>query len=547
MKAPLGPLLAGAAILLCLSARAETPFKACEKKLAVPLEIWSSGWSREYTQHRLYDAEQAGLTATELSLMEVAWTFVFEDTVQPRSLPAITDKAVFVGSEEGAVFALNTQTGCGYWRYQAQDQIRTAISVGDVGGRWLVFFGDNTASAYAVDALTGQLVWRRQLDELAFSVITGSPVLYRDKLLVPVASWSVGLAMNPWGGCCKFRGSLSSLNALTGELIWQTYTIAETPQPTARNWLGGQQWGPSGAGLWSSPTVDEKRQRIYIGTGQNYSSPATQTSDAILALDFHSGKLLWSKQVLPEDAWNVACAFSWLDMNCPEEKGQDYDFGAPPMLITRADGKDVIVSGTKGGVAYAFDPDREGEILWQRSVGRGGVIGGIHWGMAGSSEYIYAPVADTDAHVLSGQATPGEARPGLNKLDILTGELLWHRSTQDICEGKDKKCRTGISAAITGIPGAILAPTLDGVLRAFSTEDGAPLWQFDSTHKSAGVNGISGHGGTMDAGGVVVARGMMFFNSGYGGLISAGGKGGNVFWVLRKSTKPASSSTFTAP
>lgn len=516
---------------------AETPFEPCKQALTAPLELWSSGWSREYTQHRFYDEQQTGLVAADLPKLEVAWTFAFEDTIQPRSLPAITDKAIFVGSEEGAIFALDTRTGCGYWRFQAEDQVRTAISVGKVGERWLVFFGDNTATAYGVDALTGQLVWKRQLDTLSLSVITGSPVLYKDFLLVPVSSWAVGLALNPFGGCCTFRGSLSSLNALTGELNWQSYTIPETPKPLRRNWLGGRQYGPSGAGVWSSPTVDEKRQRVYVGTGQNYSSPATKTSDAILAFDLYSGEMLWSKQVLPEDAWNVGCAFSWLSFNCPKEEGLDYDFGAPPMLVARADGKDVIVSGTKGGVAYAFDPDNHGEILWQQSVGRGGVIGGIHWGMAATPEHIYAPVADTDAKLLSGRPVPGEARPGLNKLDITTGENIWHYSTKDVCAGKDKKCRTGVSAAVTGIPGAILTPTLDGILRAISTEDGSLLWEFDSTQQVMGVNGVAGHGGTLDAGGVVATHGMLVFNSGYGGLISAGGKEGNVLWVLRKTQR----------
>lgn len=535
MKHPLIYCLALLAGLLSVHARAETPFKACDKTLNAPLEIWSSGWSREYSQRRFYNEQNAGLTAVDLPTMEVAWTFVFEDAIQPRSLPAITAQALFVGSEEGALYALDTESGCGYWRFQADDQIRTAITVGQIGNRWLVFFGDNTASAYAVDALTGKLVWKRQLDTLSYSVITGSPVLYRDVLLVPVSSWAVGLALNPFGGCCQFRGSVNSLNALTGELNWQSYTISEEPQLIRRNWLGGKQYGPSGAGVWSSPTVDEKRQRVYVGTGQNYSSPASKTSDAILAFDLRSGEMLWSKQVLPEDAWNVGCAFGLLSINCPDENGHDYDFGAPPMLITRPDGKEVIVSGTKGGMAYAFDPDNQGEILWQKSVGRGGVIGGIHWGMAATGEHVYVPVADTDAGLLSsGAPTPGEARPGLSKLDISTGEILWHHSTKNICEGKDKNCRNGISAAITGIPGAILAPTLDGILRAFSVEDGSLLWEFDSTQQTTGTNSLHGHGGTLDAGGVVATHGMLFFNSGYGGMISAGGKEGNVLWVLRK-------------
>ena len=521
-------------LLMAGYAQALTPYTACKQSLKAPLDVWSSGWSREYSQRRMYSEQEAGLTAADLSSLEVAWTFAFEGAIQPRSLPAVTSQAIFVGSEEGAVFALDRKSGCGYWHFQADDQVRTAISVGEVSGRWLVFFGDNTASAYAVDALSGQLVWKRQLETLPFSVITGSPVLYRDSLLVPVSSWSVGLALNPFGGCCLFRGSVSSLNALSGELNWQSYTIPEEPKPTYRNWLGGQQYGPSGAGVWSSPTVDEKRQRLYVGTGQNYSSPASNTSDAILAFDLATGKMLWSKQVLPEDAWNVACEFSWLSPNCPKEDGQDYDFGAPPMLITRPDGKDVIVTGTKGGMAYAFDPDNNGHILWQASVGRGGVVGGIHWGMAATAEYAYAAVADTDAALLSSGITPGEPKPGLNKLDLDDGKVIWHSSTRQVCDGKSKKCRTGLSAAITGIPGAILAPGLDGVLRAFSDETGKLLWAFDSTVATQAVNGLEAQGGTLDAGGVVATHGMLIFNSGYGGLISAGGMEGNVLWVLRK-------------
>jgi polyvinyl alcohol dehydrogenase (cytochrome) len=524
--------------LLCQQGLAATNFNSCEKKITLPLDVWSSGWSRERSQQRVYDEQQAGLTAADLSSLEIAWVFAFKGASQPRSLPAITSQAIYIGSEEGGVFALDTQSGCGYWRFQAEDQVRTAVSVGQVGDKTLVFFGDNTATVYALDAVTGKLVWKRKLDDVKFSVITGSPVLYQNALFVPVSSWEVGLAVNPFYSCCHFRGVLASLNAATGMPNWKSYSIPEEPQPTYRNIFGIQQYGPSGAGIWSAPTVDEKRQRIYVGTGQNYSSPANNTSDSILAFDLNNGSLLWSRQVLQEDAWNAVCAFGWLAVNCPKEKGHDYDFGAPPMLITRKDGKDVIVSGTKGGMAYAFDPDNKGEILWQKSIGRGGVIGGIHWGMASTADAVYAAMADSDAPLLT--KTPGEPKPGLSKLDVRTGETAWHINTQSYCNGKDK-CRSGISAAITGIPGAILAPVLDGILRAYDTGDGHLLWQFDSTKEMMGVNDVQGHGGTLDAGGVVVSHGMLFFNSGYGGLISSGGKGGNLFYVLKKKNTEGSS------
>jgi len=510
---------------------ADTPFKPCDGKIQLPLEVWNSGWSHDLVQQRMDDEQQAGMTAADLSSLQVAWTFAFKGAVHPRSFPAVTAQAIFIGSEEGGVYALDTQSGCGYWRFQAEDEVRSAITIGKIGEKSLLFFGDIKANAYAIDAATGELIWKIKLDDTKLSVITGSPVFYHDNVYIPVSSWEVGLAAIPLYGCCKFRGVLASINALTGSLNWKSYSIAEEPKPSYRNILGVTQYGPSGAGMWSAPTIDEKRQRIYIGTGQNYSSPANNMSDAVLAFNLSDGKLLWSKQVLQQDAWNGACGTWMIGMNCPKEDGMDYDIGATTILVTRhSDGKEMILSGSKSGMAYAMDPDNNGEILWEKSVGRGGLIGGIHWGMAADQDYLYVPVADTEVNFV--KVIRGKPRPGLSKLRLSDGGVEWFSSTHDHC--KEENCRNGLSAAITGIPGAILAPALDGFLRAYDTNDGREIWEFDSTQEITGVNGVKGNGGSLDGGGVVVSHGMMFFNSGYGGLISIGGTKGNVFFVLKK-------------
>lgn len=529
------------AIIFCSAlfnlAQASTPFNACEKKITLPLEVWSSGWSNDLTQQRIYNETQTGLTAADLPRMEVAWTFAFKNTKQLRSLPAITAQAIFIGSSEGGLYALDTESGCGYWRFQAEDQIRTAISIGHFNEKWLLFFGDSKANAYAINAENGELVWKQKLDDVQLSVITGSPVVYGENVFFPVSSWEVGLAALPLFSCCKFRGSLNSLNALTGAVNWKSYSIPEEPKPIYRNMFGVSQWGPSGAGMWSAPTIDVKRQRIYIGSGENYSSPAETHSDALIAFDLNNGRQVWSKQVLPLDAWNAACSIWMPKTNCPKENGVDYDIGATTILVTRqSDGKDIILAGAKSGMAYAMDPDNNGEILWQRSVGRGGLIGGIHWGMAADNEYLYAPVADTNVDYV--RKVPGQARPGLSKLRLSDGESVWFTSTRENCndaEGNPKDgCRAGLSAAITGIPGAILAPALDGFLRAFDINNGKEIWNMDTKQSINGVNNVEGHGGTMDAGGVVVTHGKMFFTSGYGGFISIGGDPGNVFYVMKK-------------
>jgi len=82
---------------------------------------------------------------------------------------------------------------------------------------------------------------------------------------------------------------------------------------------GVQLMGPSGAAVWSSPTFDAAKGMLYVTTGDNYSDPPTDTSDAILAFDATSGKLVWSRQITSGDAFNVACPA--MGPNCPAARG----------------------------------------------------------------------------------------------------------------------------------------------------------------------------------------------------------------------------------
>ena len=101
--------------------------------------------------------------------------------------------------------------------------------------------------------------------------------------------------------CCTSRGALVALDAITGKQLWKTFTIADDPHPTTKTEAGVQHWGPSGASIWSAPTIDTRRRIIYAGTGDNFSQPDTTTSDAVLAFDLDSGKLLWSQQLTEHD------------------------------------------------------------------------------------------------------------------------------------------------------------------------------------------------------------------------------------------------------
>ena len=265
----------------------------------------------------------------------------------------------------------------------------------------------NGRNAYAIDAQTGALVWKRSVESFPGATITGAPTLADGTLYVVTSSAEEVLGANPKYECCKFRGSLSALNAATGEVRWKSYTIPEEPKPVRKNAQGVQLWGPSGAGVWSSPAVDLKRGAVYITTGDAYSDPAASTSDAFMAFDIKTGKLLWTRQMTAGDAYNVACSLpEALRVNCPEAKGPDHDFGSSPILVDLPNGRRALIAGQKSGVVHAVDPDRGGEILWQTRVGKGSALGGVQWGSAFDGRRVYVALSDVIPETAGTAAAP---------------------------------------------------------------------------------------------------------------------------------------------
>ena len=186
--------------------------------------------------------------------------------------------------------------------------------------------------------------------------------------------------MNPNYECCSARGGVVALDALTGKQIWKTYTIDETPHAVAKSSAGTMMWGPSGASIWSAPTIDPEHHRIYVGTGDNFSKPATKMSDAILALSMDTGKIEWATQLTENDAFNMACEPGAPKSSCPEDAGPDVDIGASPILVKLANGKRVLLVSQKSGIAHGLDPDHNGAVLWETRIGHGGALGGIAGG-----------------------------------------------------------------------------------------------------------------------------------------------------------------------
>lgn len=477
-----------------------------------------NGWGRDLENSRYQP--KPGLKAEDVPKLKVKWAWAHPGPMATGQ-PTIIGDRLYVTTEVGQIFCLNAQTGCTYWTMNAGAAVRAAMSVGPLlsgsQAKFALYFGDEKSNVQAVDAATGKLLWKTKIEDHLLSRITGSPVLYRDRIYVPVSSFEETAGRDAKYECCKFRGSIVALNAYTGKILWKAFTVQDEPKPFKKNSSGTQMYGPAGGAVWSAPTLDLKRKLIYIGSGNSYTDAATALTDAIIAFDMETGKIKWSNQVTAKDNFLVGCRQPGVG-NCPEEAGPDYDFGSSPILRTLPNGKQVILAGQKSGVMYALDPDDNGKKLWEVKVGNGGALGGIEWGFAADSENVYVPVADVG----------GAARkPGITALKIATGEKLWHvPAPKAVCGWGTTRCNNSQSAAATVIPGVVFSGTADGHLRAYATKDGAIVWDFDTAAQPYdAINGKKAKGGTLDGGGPTIANGVLYTNSGYGRII---GQPGNV-------------------
>jgi len=494
---------------------------------APPGQNWN-GWSATPANTRFQPSEAAGLTAAQLGRLTLKWAFGFDGDVTAFAAPTVLDGTMFVGSASGTIHALDVRTGCLHWIYQANGPVRSALlGVQDDARRTLVF-GDQIGWVYGLDARTGREQWKTRIEEHEATRLTGSPAVHNGLVFVPAASWEETRAIDPGYPCCTFRGSVTALHVRDGSRAWKTFMV-DPPKRTGMTRVGTATLGPSGAGIWATPTVDARRGVLYVATGDNYSHPATNTSDAVVALNVNTGRIVWSQQTTPNDVYNSACGRQ--GVNCPPDNGPDHDYGASVMLVRTTAGGEVLVAGQKSGVVYGLDPDVKGKILWQTRVGKGGTNGGVQWGMTTDGRNVYASVSDMVRFAASAGDPPlGDARfdpaqgGGLTALRVENGERVWFAAPRP-CDPPRPGCSPAQPGALTAIPGAVFSGSLDGHLRAFSTEDGRVLWDVDTAKAYTTVNGVRANGGSLDGAGPVIVGGMVLVNSGYPRF---GGMPGNV-------------------
>ncbi len=483
------------------------------KLAANPKSSWN-GWSPGLNNARFQPADSAGLSTGQVRALKLKWAFGFEGDVTAFAPPTVIDGQVFVGSDGGLVHAMRAETGCLQWVFQAYGPVRSSILAVPLGGQHALLFGDMTGWFYAVQAETGKLLWKVQVETHDSTRLTGGPVAHGGTVYVPVASWEETRSSDVDYACCTFRGSMVALRIRDGAQLWKTW-MTGVPIDRGKSSRRAINFGPSGVGVWSAPTVDAKRNLIYVGTGDNYSPPATDTSDAVMALDLATGRIVWSRQLTSQDIYNASCATDSTDC------GPDFDFGSSPILTHAPNGRELLLAGQKSGIVWALDPMKKGEVVWQARVGKGGTNGGVQWGMATDGLHVFATVSDVKRMK---QASLTDTRRalldpnvggGLTALRVADGSQEWHVAAAPCPQGAPVGCSPSQPGAVTEIPGVVFTTSNDGHIRAHSAEDGELLWDFNTMRDFETVNGVKGRGGSIDGPGAVVVNGMVFITSGY--------------------------------
>ena len=475
-----------------------------------------NGWSPDVSNSRFQDAKDAGLTPAQVPQLKLKWAFGYPTGLSAYAQPTVVAGRIFVGTDIGYVYSLDASTGCVYWSYQAKGNVRGAVSVtpihGHPGTKYAVYFGDAHANIYAVDAQTGKELWTTRVDNHFVARITAAPKVFKGRVYVPVSSSEEFSASNLDYPCCTGRGSVVALDANSGAQVWKTYMVSE-PKPTRKNSRGVQQYSPSGAGIWNSPTIDAKRGVLYVGTGDGQSRPVPDTTDAVVALDLKTGQMVWHFQAQADDAFIGGCNGASRTDNCPDVNGPDQDIGNSPILHKLANGKSVVVAGMKKGRVFALDPDKKGAVVWDKQVidiPKGqensfyALLNGIVWGGAADNQNVYY----------------GLQSGGMVALKLATGDVAWRATFP-----KEGNARVINSAASTAMPGVVFLAGTDGKIHALSTADGHVLWEYDTAKPFETVNKVPARGGAIASIGPSIVNGMLFIGSGYA---VTGSNSGNV-------------------
>lgn len=469
------------------------------------------------------------------------WVFTTGSDVS--ATPTVGTSALFFPDWSGNLYAVDLATGTQLWSHQISEYDNESGAVTRVSPALYknsLIIGDSVgtvhggANVISVDQATGSLQWITNVDSQPAAIITGSPIVVGSTIYQGISSIEEGLATQSNYACCTFRGSIVALDADTGQILWKTYTIPDN---------NGKAGGYSGAPIWQPPAIDTARNQLYIGTGNNYSVPASVEScrlknpkdnkcdasddyfDSALALDLSTGIIKWAAHLYGYDAWNLACNESGPPPNCPNPEGPDYDFGGSgPNLVGN-----IVGFGQKSGAYWALDADT-GATVAKLVMGPGGPLGGIQWGTASDGTNVYIASANSNYQsykLLSGQTVTWGFWSAVSGS---TGKILWQ--TADPTSG------TRDVGSLSVANGVVYVESLDaaGHMYAIDSSNGDILWSYASGGSS--IDGPS------------IVSGNLYWGSGY--RRTSGATGNNKVYDFTPApavtvTAPVNGSTVTSP
>lgn len=490
---------------------------------------------------RYLSAEAAGLTKEDMANLDIHWVIGEPGGAQMSVATANIGDTLFHGGG-GNLMALDKDTGCVKWYYEFGEPTRSPLTYGEIDGRMAILFVEAERMIHVVDAQTGELIWKAdgQPERGDGGDIRPGVILHEDKVIVPISASGVFPNVE---SCCTGHGAVVVLNASDGSHVWEYHTMKESEPNGLFNRDGQPQQGPSGAPIWAQPTVDAKRNRVIVATGENTSQPATNTSDALIALDLETGKPAWLFQAMVGDAWNAHCRGDdeTSGPNCPwhwdeYNIGRDFDFGGAAVLVTtEIDGNemDLVLAGQKSGHLWALDAE-DGTLQWAQRVGKGTALGGNHWGIATDRERVFMTINDPI------RDNEDVAMPGIFAFDVKTGTPLWSYVAEPDCdEGRGDRltrCESlyGFSATPLVIGETVVAGTLDGKLFVFDAKTGEVLNEIDTAKEFESINGLPAKGGSIDSHALAAAKGMIVTGSGYARF---GQNAGNAVIALKPKTE----------
>jgi polyvinyl alcohol dehydrogenase (cytochrome) len=290
----------------------------------------------------------------------VAWSF-YSPEGDFTGTPVVSKGVVLAGSNSGVIYAIDAKTGRALWTHRTESVVNGTLAVS--GNRVFVPLADpHKPKVLALGLRSGRPIWIRQISRQKNSDVYGSPVVWNGTVYMGV-SGEYGETSDP---NVSVRGQVVALDAKTGKVKWNTYMV-----PPKRD----------GASVWTTPAIDTKTGRLYVGTGNAYHEPASDTTDAMVALDARTGRILAKHQAYAGDVWNGTS-------NAAE--GPDYDFGASPQLFASGNRK-VVGEGQKAGIYWAVDR-KTMKPVWKSQVGPGAfVVGGIIGSTATDGKRVYGP------------------------------------------------------------------------------------------------------------------------------------------------------------